>query len=79
MKNHDTIIATPHATILSRRCEASTFNVTSSYYHSALGVAVESYPIFFSWSKPITNFDNLGVTVWTLVQVSHVKCLKNRP
>lgn len=35
----------------------------------APGVSVPGYSLTTNWVKPITNFDNIGVAIWTLFQM----------
>jgi hypothetical protein len=43
--------------------------VTSSYYHSSLGVDVPAYNLTTSWGADFNRFDNVGTSLWVLMQV----------
>ncbi|KAJ9521132.1 hypothetical protein QJQ45_022836, partial [Haematococcus lacustris] len=48
-------------------------NITSSYYHSRLGVEVPPWSLTTSWSAPFLRFDNVAQAIWTLFQMASLE------
>ncbi|GFH11377.1 EF-hand domain-containing protein [Haematococcus lacustris] len=48
-------------------------NITSSYYHSRLGVEVPPWSLTTSWSAPFLRFDNVPQAIWTLFQMASLE------
>ncbi|KAG2495837.1 hypothetical protein HYH03_006076 [Edaphochlamys debaryana] len=51
-------------------CEPGLVTVTASAYHSAINVTLPPYNLTTQWINPIANFDNVGIAMLTLFQVS---------
>lgn len=70
------IIKHPVFDDLKHRCEATDIHrdgprtITTSYYHSAIGVEVPPWNITTSWTRDLRRFDNIFTGLWVLFQVS---------
>ncbi|KAF5831586.1 Ion transport protein-domain-containing protein, partial [Dunaliella salina] len=47
--------------------------ITTSHYHSQIGVEVPPWNITTSWTRDLRRFDNVGTAMWVLYQMASVE------
>ncbi len=69
----------------TRRCEESDHHregsriITTSHYHSRIGVEVPPYELTTSWTRDLRRFDNVITALWVLYQVRVRRALAGIP